>query len=878
MAWVLGTALSGLGALPCADAETITDVDTGFSGTIGADDVINLIAPGGEVIGAVDNDGQLWFNNPDIGSQAVSSAITGDGLVVVWQPVSITFSGTNTYAGGTILYDGVTTIASGGSISHASGNLDIDGPTGTALNISGLLANADASLGTSAGSFGDVAVNAGASWTTTGILYAGFSGTSAMTITGGTSSATEAYFGYNADSSGALTLSAGTLQTTAEMYLGYFGQGSFQVTGGSLAAATDLYVGYGPGSATGSVTSGTLSAGNTLTVGYSTNASGSLLINGGFVSAGTAVVGHSSGGVGAVTVTSGTLAVTNALEVGATTGGNGTVTVNGGSVTSASGFIGNLDGSQGTVNVSAGSWTLSGTNPAGNLQVGYLGEGALNVSGGTMSANGGNVGWGATGSGTVSVSGGSLTITNLFNVGNSGNGTLLLSSGTLSTGQVILGAANHLGIVGSGTATVTGGQWINSLSLTVGQLGNGVMAVSGGSVTAANGFIGSSDTLVTTGVGSLTVTGGTMAFTGNLTVGNDRAGSTGSGVLTVAGGSGLVTVNDTLSRASNGTINLNAGGTLSIGTGGATGALTSDIVNDGLLVFNRSTDYTYGSVISGSGSVTKRGAGALTLTGTSTYSSATTIEAGTLVLAGALGLTDMTVQSGATLAGVGSTLGGVTILSGGLITPGATAIATLTVGGLNLSGTSATSAMQIQGSLPGEYDQLLAQTGSATSLSWGDGRIQITMNTTPSYAEGTIFNLFDGFSQYTGNLTAITLNAAGTDFAGLTFAYNPSNGIWETGRNAGFLGLEFNTATGALLVVPEPSSLILCFTGLGVVGLLWHRLKRGARELLSSVVFGGSRGCNSRDWPGWMRRSLRGAEELPIHAQGRIFLVGADRP
>jgi len=34
----------------------------------------------------------------------------------------------------------------------------------------------------------------------------------------------------------------------------------------------------------------------------------------------------------------------------------------------------------------------------------------------------------------------------------------------------------------------------------------------------------------------------------------------------------------------------------------------------------------------------------------------------------------------------------------------------------------------------------------------------------------------------------------------------------------------------------------------------------------------------SRDWPGWMRRSLRGAEELPTHAQGRVFLVGADRP
>jgi hypothetical protein len=30
--------------------------------------------------------------------------------------------------------------------------------------------------------------------------------------------------------------------------------------------------------------------------------------------------------------------------------------------------------------------------------------------------------------------------------------------------------------------------------------------------------------------------------------------------------------------------------------------------------------------------------------------------------------------------------------------------------------------------------------------------------------------------------------------------------------------------------------------------------------------------------PGWMRRSLRGAEELPILAQGQIFLVGSSPP
>ncbi len=33
-----------------------------------------------------------------------------------------------------------------------------------------------------------------------------------------------------------------------------------------------------------------------------------------------------------------------------------------------------------------------------------------------------------------------------------------------------------------------------------------------------------------------------------------------------------------------------------------------------------------------------------------------------------------------------------------------------------------------------------------------------------------------------------------------------------------------------------------------------------------------------RDRSGWMRPDRAGAEELPIHAQGRIFLVNADRP
>ncbi|WP_131728838.1 autotransporter outer membrane beta-barrel domain-containing protein [Achromobacter xylosoxidans] len=94
------------------------------------------------------------------------------------------------------------------------------------------------------------------------------------------------------------------------------------------------------------------------------------------------------------------------------------------------------------------------------------------------------------------------------------------------------------------------------------------------------------------------------------------------------------------------------GGTLQVGEGATAGSVLGDIANQGALVFNRSDAVEYGGVISGTGTVTKRGNGRLALTGANAYSGSTRIEGGTL-------------QLGDGIPGVANTLGGGIWVAGG---------------------------------------------------------------------------------------------------------------------------------------------------------------------------------------------------------------------
>jgi fibronectin-binding autotransporter adhesin len=228
----------------------------------------------------------------------------------------------------------------------------------------------------------------------------------------------------------------------------------------------------------------------------------------------------------------------------------------------------------------------------------------------------------------------------------------------------------------------TGATYINSGTL---QIGNGGTSggISNSSAVIDNGNLtfNRSDalgvSLPISGVGSLTKQGASTLFlTGNNTY---------SGATTISAG------------------------TLQIGAGGTSGAISNSttIANSGSLIFNRSDNLSVDGLISGTGTLTKQGAGRLTLGNTNIYLGGTFISAGTLALGPAASLANSTpiaVSNAATfdvsgpggltlngafaqtLVGSGTVTGSVTTAAGVLVIPG-TSVGTLTFkNDLTLSG------------------------------------------------------------------------------------------------------------------------------------------------------------------------------------------------
>ena len=119
----------------------------------------------------------------------------------------------------------------------------------------------------------------------------------------------------------------------------------------------------------------------------------------------------------------------------------------------------------------------------------------------------------------------------------------------------------------------------------------------------------------------------------------------GTGALVQLGSGTLVLTAD---NTYGGGTTIDPGATLQLGNGGTTGSITGNVTDNGSLLFNRSNNVTFNSLISGSGNLVQNGSGTTVLGGANTYSGGTIIKNGTLLVnnSQALGLGNVVVNGG----------------------------------------------------------------------------------------------------------------------------------------------------------------------------------------------------------------------------------------
>lgn len=329
----------------------------------------------------------------------------------------------------------------------------------------------------------------------------------------------------------------------------------------------------------------------------------------------------------------------------------------------------------GTVIINQANTYTGGTTVSGGttLQV----QTASSIGGGDITLNGGS---------TLKLGSAGVTIDNTRNIILGAAGTLDANAQALTVAGVISGAFG-LTLAGGGTATLTGtNTYTGGTTLTGGTTAviNSDSSLGTGNITVTNGHLQSTATLSTTKTMALSAaTNITTNASTTLTLGGAISDVGGARALAKLGtGTLVLSANST---AHTGTTTVTAG-TLVLGAGGTTGSVgaggNGNIVNNSALQINRSDDFTYTGVISGTGTLSKISTNALTLSAAQTFSGATAVTAGTLFINNNFA-SAVTVGSGAIVGGTG-TLGAagtaLSVGSGATVAPGtAGATGTLTV-------------------------------------------------------------------------------------------------------------------------------------------------------------------------------------------------------
>ncbi|MEO6847083.1 MAG: autotransporter-associated beta strand repeat-containing protein, partial [Chthoniobacterales bacterium] len=608
----VGGVIDGAFSLTKAGAGTMTLAnDNTYSGgtTISAGKLqIGNGGTTGSVLGDIADNGILSFNRSD--ALVHNGIISGTGSVQQDGSGSTTLNGANTYSGGTTVNAGTLLAGSSTALGAVTGNLAVNG-TGT-FDINGN----NVTVGALNGASGATITN-GDSVAATLTTSSSSNGTFAGTIQDGTHSTALAKSGTGALTlthantyTGGTTLNAGTLNFGSATAIG---TGALNIAGAStidnisgsgltltsnnpqtwganftFTGTNDLNLGTGAVTLTGNRTI-TASASN-LTVGG--------IISGAFslnkAGAGSVTLTGANTFSGGTTLTSGQLNVNSANALGT------------GALTIAGGVLDNTSGVPITL----------ATNNALNLNSNLTFTGSDSLTFGTSAVSLGSA------TRTITVNGNPLILD-----GAVGGSTTKIGLTKAGTGTLVLNGANTY----AGVTTISGGTLQLGNSTLQGSLAtaskitdNATLAFELPNDSTFSNVISGTGAVVQNGENELTVSGANT-YKGGTTVNN------GTFVLGNAKALGATTGNLTINS---GTLDLNA---KSVSVGTLSGSMGGAILNDGTkaatLTTTNASDTTFASAITDGVSaiaVTKKGAGALILTGTNTYSGKTTVSAGVL--------------------------------------------------------------------------------------------------------------------------------------------------------------------------------------------------------------------------------------------------------
>lgn len=505
----------------------------------------------------------------------------------------------------------------------------------------------------------------------------------------------------------------------------------------------------------------------------------------------------SGASAGAMTIGSGgTLYLSSELQINAAR----TVAVNGGTLR-----VNRLNTAGGGTNNFGGNGTIQIDNAAGaNLTTPVsFGPGTYTVNIGHRSA---------LGSGALTLNSGNFGATTALTGTNAIANNIAYAPGS-SVGTTFVGS-NSMEFSGNFNYSFTNGRPLSN-NMTGGAqliLSGTVDLASAGTNARTQTFRGTGNTLISGNIVSTAGTGGLIK--------ND------SGILTLSGSNsytgtttnsaGTLVFAKTQAKAA-GTATAVSGAVIGLGVGGAGYYSSADVdslwantlsgftmnAGSGIGIDTTAGDFTY-STSQSTRSLTKLGANTLTLTGSNSYTGATTINSGRLLINGSSASSAVAVNSGGTLGGNGTIGGAVTVNSGGFLAPG-NSPGNLTVSNSVTILDGGTVSMEVNGPVVGtEYDRVtMTGAGSVFSLT-GTNDLALTRGYTP--AVNALFFLLDnqGSSAISGIFEK--LNGVTTDLSqGALFTVSGQQ--FQISYTADVSSGEFLGGNDlALLAVPEPST------------------------------------------------------------------------